>query len=114
MAQTISATDVELQKPVNAVFEQTFLRRAQQSCPFFTGTQAGSLVKQGGSATLMWRRIEQITPSTTALAELTTTASYMQNRDSVAASFTNVTAAVAKYGQFYIVNEEVDLYNPNG
>jgi N4-gp56 family major capsid protein len=114
MAQTISATDVELQKPVNAVFEQTFLRRAQQTCPFFTGTVNGSLVKNGGSATLMWRRIEQVTPTTTALSELTTTASYMQARDSVAASFTNVTAAVAKYGQFYIVNEEVDLYNPNG
>ena len=114
MAQTISATDVELQKPVNAVFESQFLRRAQQACPFYTGTVGGNLMKQGGSATLMWRRIEQITPSTTALSELTTTASYMQGRDSVAASFTNVTAAVAKYRQFYIVNEEVDLYNPNG
>lgn len=114
MAQTISATDVELQKPVNAVFEQQFLRRAQQTCPFFTGTMPGTLSKQQGSATIMWRRIEQVTPTTTALTELTTTASYMQNRDSVAASFANVTAAVAKYGQFYIVNEEVDLYNPNG
>lgn len=114
MAQTISATDTELQKPVNVVFQQTFLRRAQQVCPYFMGSQAGQINKQQGTSTIKWRRIEQATPSTTALTELTTTASYMQGRDSIAASFTDVTATVAKYGQFYIVNEEVDLYNPNG
>jgi N4-gp56 family major capsid protein len=114
MAQTISATDVELTKPVNVIFNQTFLRRAQQNCPYFAGTMPGQISEKMGSATIAWRRIEQITPTTTALTELTTTASYMQGRDSVAASFAAVTASVAKYGQFYIVNEEVDLYNPNG
>jgi len=113
MAQTITATDVELQKPVNVVFEQTFLRRAQQHCPYFMGTQAGMINKQQGTSTIKWRRIEQETPSTTALTELTGTASYMQGRDSDTPTFTDVTATVAKYGQFYIVNEEVDLYNPN-
>lgn len=114
MAQTISATDTELQKPVNAMFVQTFLRRAQQLCPYFAGTQPGTLNKQAGTSTIKWRRVEQATPSTTALSELTGTASYMQGRDSIAASFADVTATVAKYGQFYIVNEEVDLFNPNG
>lgn len=114
MAQTISATDTELQKPVNVMFEQTFLRRAQQVCPYFTGTMPGQINKQAGTSTIKWRRIEQETPTTTALSELTTTASYMQNRDSDTPTFTDVTATVAKYGQFYIVNEEVDLYNPNG
>jgi N4-gp56 family major capsid protein len=114
MAQTISATDTELQKPVNAVFQQTFLRRAQQTCPYFTGSMAGQLTKQAGTSTIKWRRIEQETPSTTALSELTTTSSFMQARDSDTPTFTDVVATVAKYGQFYIVNEEVDLYNPNG
>lgn len=113
MAQTISATDTELQKPVNVVFQQTFLRRAQQNCPYFMGTVAGMLNKQAGTSTIKWRRIEQETPSTTALSELTSTASYMQGRDSDTPTFTDVTATVSKYGQFYIVNEEVDLYNPN-
>jgi N4-gp56 family major capsid protein len=113
MALTIAATDVEVQKPVNAVFEQQFLRRAQQNCPYFAGTVPGSLMKQGGSATIKWRRIEQLTPSTTALSELTTTATYMMGRSSDVPSFTDVTAAVAKYGQFFIINEEVDLFNPN-
>jgi hypothetical protein len=48
MAQTISATDVELQKPVNAVFEQQFLRRAQQTCPFFAGTLPGTSEQAAG------------------------------------------------------------------
>jgi hypothetical protein len=74
----------------------------------------GQINKQMGTSTIKWRRIEQETPSTTALTELTTTASYMQGRDADVPTFTDVTATVAKYGQFYIVNEEVDLYNPNG
>lgn len=113
MAQTISATDSELPKPINAVFQQTFLRRAQFNCPYFTGTMPGSLNKQQGTSTIKWRRIELETPTTTALSELTTTSSFMQGRDSDTPSVTDVTATVAKYGQFYIVNEEVDLYNPN-
>lgn len=113
MAQTITATDTELQKPVNVAFQQTFLRRAQQNCPYFLGSQPGTLNKQVGTSTIKWRRIEQETPSTTALSELTTTSSYMQGRDSDTPTFNDVTATVAKYGQFYIVNEEVDLYNPN-
>jgi N4-gp56 family major capsid protein len=113
MAQTITATDTELQKPVNVVFQQTFLRRAQQNCPYFMGTMPGTLNKQAGTSTIKWRRIEQESPSTTALTELTGTASYMQGRDADTPSFTDVTATVSKYGQFYIVNEEVDLYNPN-
>lgn len=114
MAQTITATDTELQKPVNVIFEQTFLRRAQQVCPYFAGTMPGEITKQSGTSTIKWRRIEQETPTTTALSELTTTSTYMQGRDADTPTFTDVTATVGKYGQFYIVNEEVDLYNPNG
>ena len=115
---TISATDVELQKPINAVLDQTFLRNAKARCPYFVGTQPGTLVRQGGSATLKWRRIDTaadrasggIAPSTTALAELTGASSYMQGRSAATAIFTDVVATVAKYGQFYILNEEVDLF----
>lgn len=114
MALTVTATDTEAQKPVNVVFEQTFLRRAQQVCPYFMGTEAGQITKQRGTSTIKWRRFEQETPSTSALTEITGTASYMQGRSSDVPTFTDVTATIAKYGQFYIVNEEVDLYNPNG
>lgn len=113
MAQTITDT-TNLNKPVNVVFEQTFLRRAQQCCPYFAGTMPGKINKMQGTSTIKWRRIEQETPSTTALAELTSTSSWMQGRDADTPTFTDVTATLSKYGQFYIVNEEVDLYNPNG
>lgn len=114
MALTVTATDTELQKPVNVVFEQTFLRRAQQMAPYFAGTMPGQINRQVGTSTIKWRRIEQETPTTTALSELTGNAAYMQGRSSDTPTFTDVTATLAKYGQFYIVNEEVDLYNPNG
>ena len=114
MALTVTATDTELQKPVNVVFQQTFLRRAQQLAPYFAGTMPGTLNRQMGTSTIKWRRIEQETPSTTAITELTGNAAYMQGRSADTPTFSDVTATVSKYGQFYIVNEEVDLYNPNG
>lgn len=114
MALTITATDTELQKPVNVVFSQTFLRRARQKLPYFVGSAAGRINRMEGTSTIKWRRIEQETPSTAALTELTGTASYMQGRSSDTPTFTDITATVSKYGQFYIVNEEVDLFNPGG
>lgn len=114
MALTLSATDTELQKPVNVVFQQRLLRNAKALCPYFIGTEPASLTLQQGTATVKWRRIENLTPTTTALAELTTTAAYGQGRNSDVASFTDVLATVAKYGQFYILNEEVNLFNPTG
>lgn len=114
MALTITATDTELQKPVNVAMSTSFLRRAKQNLPYFVGSQPGKIVKQGGTATIKWRRIEQETPSTAALSELTGTASFMMGRDADVPSFTDVTATVAKYGQFYICNEEIDLFNPTG
>ena len=111
MALVISATDTELPKPLNAVFNQTLLRNAQNRAPYFAGTMAGTLSTSNGSNVAMWRRIENLTPATTALAELTGNASYGQGRDSAALSVTNVTATMSKYGNFVILNEEVSLYN---
>lgn len=114
MAATISATDTELQKPVNVIFQQTFLRQAMARCPYFVGSESAELIQHGGSATAKWRRYENISPSTTALAELTTTAAYGQGRDATAFSFTDVTATVAKYGQHSFITEEADLFNFSG
>jgi len=113
MAATITTTST-VQKPINVVFEQTFLRRAQQLCPYFSGTVPGKLDKSMGTSTIKWRRIEQATPSTTALSELTGTAAFMFGRNADTPTFTDVVATVSKYGQYYILNEELDLYSPNG
>lgn len=111
MALTISATDTELPRPLNAVFNQTLLRNAQVRAPYFAGTAPASLTKQRGSNVAMWRRIENLAAATTALSELQGAASYMQGRDAAALSVTNVTATMSKYGNFVILNEEVDLFN---
>ncbi len=111
MALTISATDSELPKPVNAVFQQTLLRNAKPRAPYFAGTVPGTLTKQRGSATVTWRRIENLTEATTQLSELTTTASYMQGRSAAALNVTNINATAQKFGNFVILNEEVDLFN---
>lgn len=121
MALTVSATDTEVQKPVNVIYQQMLLRNARPLAPYYLGTSPGELVEHGGSATMKWRRYNTsadnasgIAPTVTALSELTGTASYMQGRDADTAHFTDVTAAVSKYGQFFILNEEVDVFLPNG
>ena len=108
MALTTIDTGTYSPHPVNAVLEQVFLRRAQQLCPYLIGSKPGSLQQNGGTATIKWQRYAQVTPTTTALTEVTT-AAYGQGRSSVTSTPTAVTAAVAKYGQFMYVTEEVDL-----
>lgn len=112
MAATISATDTEIQKPLNAVFQQQFLRQATPMCPYLTGTKPTSLQKFAGASTAKWRRVGAITPSTTALSEQTTTAAFFGGRDAVAVSNTDVTATLAKYGQVVIMTEEAEYFNP--
>ena len=118
---TISATDTEVQKPVNVIFQQTLLRNARARAPYFAGTQAGSIQRQGGTATIKWRRYNTaldnasgIDLTTTALSELTGTAAYGQSRTADVVHFTDVTATVSKYGQYFILNEEVEIFNFNG
>jgi N4-gp56 family major capsid protein len=112
MALTISATDTEVTLPINAVFQQTFLRQATPLAPYFAGTKPTALNKQGGSNVVKWRRVGAITPSTTALSEQQTTAAYMGGRSSDVTSNTSVTATIAKYGQFVILTEEAEDFNP--
>jgi len=118
---TISATDTEVQKPVNVFYNQMLLENARPFAPYFLGTQAGSLSTNAGTSTMVWRRYNTsadnasgIAPTTTPLSELTGTASYLQGRSASAVHFSPVTATVSKYGQYYILNEEVDLFLPNG
>lgn len=121
MALDVSATDTEVQKPVNVIYQQLLLRNARPLAPYYVGTQSGQITKNGGSATIKWRRYNTsadnasgISPTTSALSELTGVASYMQARSSDTVHFSDVTATVAKYGQFFILNEEVDVFLPNG
>ena len=110
----LSATNTEVQLPVNAIFQQTFLRQATPLAPYFTGTMPTNLVKQGGSATAKWRRTDALSPSVSALSEQTGNAAFFGGRTAIASSQTDVTAAVSKYGQVVALTEEVEKFNPNG
>lgn len=112
MAAVISATNAEVTLPLNAVFQQTFLRQATPLAPYFAGTKPASLNKQGGSNTVKWRRVDAITPSTSSLSEQTGNATYFGGRDAVAVANTDVTAAVSKYGQIVALTEEVEHFSP--
>jgi len=122
---TISATDTEVATPVNFSYNDMLLENARPNCPYFAGTTQGILHEHAGTASMKWRRYStdadpaatggtQISPTVSALAELQTTASYLQGRSADTVSYTDYTATIAKYGQYYILNEEVDLFNPNG
>ena len=112
MASTITDTAI-LTKPVNVIFQQTLLRTARAVCPYFSGTVPATVQQHRGTFTASWRRIENLTPTTTALTELNTTVSF-PTRDSITPSITDVTSTALKYGQYIVLNEDTDLVNFNG
>lgn len=112
MALTVQDTSTYLTLPVNVIFQQTFLRNAMPRCPYFLGTAQGEVQKNRGTATASFRRIENVTPNTTALTQVST-ASYMQGRTPNTLSISNVTATVSKYGDFLIMNEEAEILQFN-
>ncbi len=106
-------TTTEIAGPVNNVFMETLLRNAKAHCPYFAGSMPATVGVHQNTFTAKWRRIENLTPTTTALAELTGNLA-IPTRDAVQASVTDYTATVLKYGNHYLLNEEVDLINFNG
>jgi N4-gp56 family major capsid protein len=113
MAATLTTLTSNITAPVNYVLMKALLSAARKKLPFFNGTLPGELVKSGGSASVKWRRIENLSPATTALSENTGTAAAFLGRNSVQPTITDITAAMAKYGNPILINEEVDLYNVN-
>jgi len=120
MALTVSATDTEVPKPVNVAFEQTLLRNARPLAVYFIGSQPGNLMEHQGTASIGWRRFNTsadnasgIAPTVTALSEITGNAAYGMGRTPDVVHRSDTTATVAKYGQFFYVNEEVDVFNFN-
>lgn len=110
MAITTSST---ISAPVNDVFQETLLRNAKACCPYFAGSSPAEISEHQGTFTAKWRRIENLTPVTTALSELTGAVTF-PTRQEVQPSITDVSATVSKFGNFIFLNEEVDLVNFSG
>lgn len=109
MALTTTTT---VSAPVNVIFQMNLLRNARANCPYLFGTMPADIQQNGGTFTAKWRRYENITPATTPLAELTGAVAF-PTRTGSQPSITDVTATVQKYGDFFFLNEEVDLINYN-
>jgi N4-gp56 family major capsid protein len=112
MASPITTTS-QIAGPVNVVFQVTLLKNAHARCPYYVGTTPAAIEFNRGSFTAKWRRIENLTPVTAALSELTGNVAF-PTRNAVQPSVTDVTKAVAKYGNYILLNEETDLVNFNG
>ena len=98
--------------PINNVLMRGLLSAARRVLPFHNGTVPGDLEISGGSATVKWRRIDNLALTTTALGEVDS-AVFGMGRSPSTPTVTNITQAVAKYGKFFYPSEEVDLFNIN-
>jgi len=115
MAQLVSNFASNVPAPINNVYMRGLLSAARKVLPFFQGTLPGTLEKAGGAATVKWRRIENLAAVTSALSEVSagSTLGFGLGRSAVVPTITNITKAVAKYGNAIITTEEVDLFNIN-
>ena len=115
MALTQSNFASTVTAPVNFVLMETLLSAARKRLPYFNGTLPGRLEKAQGAASVKWRRIENLAAVTTALGENTeaTTPAFGFGRSSVRPTITDVTVAIAKYGNAINLSEEIDLFNVN-
>ncbi len=113
MALTVSTLTSNVTAPVNFVLMRGLLSAAKKRLPYFNGTLPGTLEKNQGSMSVKWRRIENLSPATTALGEVTGTAAFGLGRSAVQPTITDVTVAIAKYGNAIMTTEELDLFNVN-
>lgn len=99
--------------PVDYVLMRGLLSQARKCLPYFNGTVAGTLEQNGGSMSVKWRRFDDLAPATTALGEITGDAAFQMGRTAATATVTDLTVAIAKYGNFINHSEELDLFNVN-
>jgi N4-gp56 family major capsid protein len=113
MATRVATLATDVPAPVNFVLMKGLLQAARKKLPYFNGTLPGQLDKNGGSASVKWERINNLTANTTALGEFQGNAAYLYGRALVTPTVSNVTVAMAKYGQAIQLTEEIDIYNVN-
>lgn len=113
MATTLSTLATHVTAPVNVVLMRGLLSAAKRCYPYLNGTIPGSLEENQGSMTVKWRRIDNLAFATTALGETVGNTSWQMSRTPATPSVTDLTVAIAKYGNFINYSEELDLFNVN-
>lgn len=109
----VTSLTTHVTAPVNFVLMRGLLTQARKVLPYFNGTMPGALERYQGSASVKWRRFDDLAPTTTALGEITGNAAFGMGRTAVQPTVTDLTVAVAKYGNFINYSEELDLFNVN-
>lgn len=108
-----TAGDIVL--PINNFYERVLLSAAKRTYPYYSGTMPGSLQENQGAMSVKWRRLENLRSNDSAspspLGELTGNASYGQGRTAVQPTINDITVAISKYGNYFNLTEEVDLFN---
>ncbi len=113
MALNVSSTSY-VALGVNFQMMKGLLSAARKRLPFFNGTLPGQLEKNGSTASVKWERIDNLAPSTTALGQLDgAVSSIFLGRNTVTPNVSNVSVAMAKYGNALILNEELELQQMN-
>jgi N4-gp56 family major capsid protein len=110
---TISTLSGNVAAPVNYVLMRGLLTQARKVLPFFNGTMPGNLEKNGGSMSVKWRRFDDLAVATTALGEKSGNVAFGMGRTAAVPSVTDITVAIAKYGNYINYTEELDLFNVN-
>ncbi|TFH58825.1 MAG: N4-gp56 family major capsid protein [Candidatus Zixiibacteriota bacterium] len=100
------------QYPVDYSLMRTLLLAARVRAPFLNGTVPGRLERNSGTDSVKWERIENLTPATTPLSELSGSLS-LPTRTGVVPTITPITAAMLKYGNTIFLTEEVELMSVN-
>lgn len=109
----LSTLATHVTAPVNVVLMRGLLAAARRTAPYFNGTMPGTLEENQGSMTVKWRRIENLAFATTALGETVGNTSWQMGRTAATPTITDLTEALAKYGNFINYSEELDLFNVN-
>lgn len=113
MAILVSSTTSNMPLGVNYQLMKGLLSAARKKLPFFNGTLPGTLDKNGSTASVKWERLDNLSPTTTAMTQIEGNQSAFFGRSTVLPATTNVTAAMAKYGQAVLLTEEIDFYQMN-
>ena len=113
MATVVTTNATYLTQPVNYVLMKGLLQAARKKLPYFNGTLPGDLIKNGGSSSVKWERINNLAATTTALGEVVGNSAFLFGRQLVTPTYSYVVATAAKYGNAIQVTEEVDLFNVN-
>ena len=101
------------QYPVNFQLMRMLLLTAKTRAPFFAGTNPGELMKNAGTTSVKWERIENLAKATTALSEISGASLSLPTRQGVVPTITPVTASMVKYGNVIQLTEELELMSVN-